>query len=152
MLEVHIAGRLTADAQLKRSAAGNEYVQVGIACPNGSNRDGSERSDYVKLMAFGEAAQKLTGAKKGSSISAIGRLEAGVWQPDGKPPRPDLTVSCWQVMRLGAPKPRDKPDSGDTGPHSGGQGYWGGNPKRKPADAPSRPPTGYESLDDDLPF
>lgn len=137
MFEAHIAGRLTADAQTKRSAAGNEYTTANVACPNGSNRDGSERTDYVKLMAFGEAAQKLSGARKGASISAIGRLEAGIWTPEGKPPRVDLTVTCWQLMRLAAPRPHDKPDIAPQGGHVAAHGHWGGNPRRKSESRPS---------------
>jgi single-stranded DNA-binding protein len=152
MMAIHIAGRLAADAQTKRSANGNEYVQVGIFCPNGNNRDGTERSDYVKLMCFGDAAAKLAGAKKGASVSAIGRLEAGVWTPDGKPPRVDLTVTCWQVMRLAAPKPRSQPDNAGDSPHVAPHGHWGGNSRRKPDSPPSRPPAGHADLDDDLPF
>jgi single-stranded DNA-binding protein len=62
MIEVHISGRLTAAPETRTSRAGKPYVMARLACPNGSDRDGKERSDYITLFAYGEAAEKLTGA------------------------------------------------------------------------------------------
>jgi single-stranded DNA-binding protein len=159
MIEVHISGRLTAAPETRISRAGKPYVMARLACPNGSDRDGKERSDYITLFAYGEAAEKLTGAAQNSTVSAIGRLEASVWQPpNGGDPRADLKVQTWQIMRLGAPKPRNAAEGADSAPQrpQSGQpnerGQWGQQGNRQPSPAPSRAPAGYEDLDDDIPF
>jgi single-stranded DNA-binding protein len=154
MLRAHISGRLIKPPERKTSASGKDYTIGLLAVDMGQPAEGKDNSIIVRCMAFGSDAALLATAPKGDVVTCIGNFELGIWQAE-QGPRIGATLFVERLVRLGGKTPSkgsDKADNAPQGQHSGGQGYWGGNPKRKPADAPSRPPTGYESLDDDLPF
>jgi single-stranded DNA-binding protein len=61
-----------------------------------------DAAQWVKVAAFGETAEGLCRTlQKGDRVYCEGRLTAGIWAPEGKPPRVSLDCAAWKAEKLG---------------------------------------------------
>ena len=82
MIRALISGRLVRTAELKTSSNGKPYATASIAV-DGTDTEVGLR--FVRVTAFGSHAELLAELPKGTAVSAAGRLEVGLWTPEGKP-------------------------------------------------------------------
>jgi single-stranded DNA-binding protein len=61
---------------------------------------GEEATQWVRLVAFGDAARPLEGLTKGAKVYAEGRLKLETWVKDGAE-RSGLTLVAYRVEVLG---------------------------------------------------
>ena len=78
MLYVELIGRLGADAELKTSAKGNQFVSMRVASNDFFN--GENVTTWVNVMWSGERAVKMQEhMKKGSAVSIHGTLRTSLF-------------------------------------------------------------------------
>jgi single-strand DNA-binding protein len=78
MLYVELIGRLGADAELKTSAKGNQFVSMRVASNDFFN--GENVTTWVNVMWSGERAVKMQEhMKKGSAVSIHGTLRTSIF-------------------------------------------------------------------------
>ena len=78
MLYVELIGRLGADAELKTSAKGNQFVSMRVASNDFFN--GENVTTWVNVMWYGERAVKMQEhMKKGSAVSIHGTLRTSLF-------------------------------------------------------------------------
>lgn len=78
MLYVELIGRLGADAELKTSAKGNQFVSMRVASNDFFN--GENVTTWVNVMWSGERAVKMQEhMKKGSAVSVHGTLRTSLF-------------------------------------------------------------------------
>jgi single-stranded DNA-binding protein len=88
MIDALIQGRLVADPERKLTKAGKDYATARLAV---SDREGGEHLALV--TAFDEqAVTALLALAKGDALVAAGEIAIGVWQSEGREPRPSLRV------------------------------------------------------------
>ena len=79
MLYVELIGRLGADAELKTSAKGNQFVSMRVASNDFFN--GENVTTWVNVMWSGERAVKMQEhMKKGSAVSVHGTLRTSIFK------------------------------------------------------------------------
>ena len=86
---VNLAGRLTGDAELRRTASGTAVLNFSIAVNNRrkNNQTGEWEDDpcYVDCTLFGTRAEKLAEyLRKGTKIALQGKLRWSSWERDGQ--------------------------------------------------------------------
>jgi single-strand DNA-binding protein len=78
MLYTNIIGRLGADAELRTSAKGNQFLSMRVA--SNDFIGGENVTTWVNVMWSGERAVKMQEhMKKGSAISAHGKLRTSIF-------------------------------------------------------------------------
>ena len=70
-----ITGQAVKDAEVKQSSKGNEYAVVLIK--SGDN--------FVRCNVFTDSLDEVAAVRRGDAVSVTGKLEAGIWERDGKP-------------------------------------------------------------------
>jgi single-stranded DNA-binding protein len=80
MLHASLYGRLGKDAQAIATKSGRPMTVASVAV-DVSPRDG-EATLWVRVVAFGTAAEALAKHAKGDALSAMGRLELSQWRGD----------------------------------------------------------------------
>jgi len=73
-----LAGNLGTDPQTRISAAGTTVTTASIAVHTSYKQgdDWKERTDWFRMVAFGEAAEYLASYRKGERIVVLGRLQS----------------------------------------------------------------------------
>lgn len=137
MMHASLYGRLGKDAQAIETKTGKAMTAASVAV-DVSSRDG-EATLWVRVIAFGPAAELLAKHGKGDALSATGRLELSRWTGDDGTER-----ESWQMIADHMVSARTaSPKSGKGKDFHAPNGK--GDPKSKKPDAP--PP-----FDDDIPF
>ena len=78
--KVILGGRLTSDPELKQSTTGLSVTTFTLAI-NSRGKDGSQRSNYIDVIAWRQTAEFICRYfKKGSSICIIGSLSQRSWK------------------------------------------------------------------------
>jgi len=131
--KVFIAGRLTADPELRTTPSGDHVASFSVA----SNRfwrtkegERKESTEFHNIVVWGRQAEVVNQfSKKGSIILVEGRLQTRSWEgKDGQTRRTTEIVA--ENIQLG---PRD----GDTGANfSQGESREGGEQKDRDEDVP----------------
>jgi single-stranded DNA-binding protein len=100
-------GTAIRDGEVRESKAGNFYGTVLVAIPNGTNDDGKDISQFVKIFAFKEDTPEIAKIKKGDRVYAEGNLTASTWESD-KGPKVDLTLKAFHIRKtaIGKDRPR----------------------------------------------
>ena len=133
--QIAIYGRLGGDPDERTSASGKVWTTASVAVS--ASRDPEDSPLWLKVVAFGAAAETLARHSKGDQISAIGRLQVNRWTDREGRAREDLQVIAEQVISARTVRP-----SGDK--------RRGDDPARQaPA---SRMAQSDTALDDQIPF
>ena len=106
--KVILVGRLTADPELRLTAAGKPVANLRLAATSfeGRNPDGSSRehTEYVALVVFGhqaEVAKRYLG--RGRMVYADGRLKTRAWQDAAGQTRRSVEVVVEHMRFLNSP-------------------------------------------------
>jgi len=172
--KVIIIGNLGRDPEVRYAPSGSAMCNVSVATTRNwkdkNSGDKVEETEWHRVVFYDRLAE-IAGEylKKGSPVYVEGRLKTSKWQDkDGKDPYTSEIVAD-QMQLLGG---RD----GGGGGRSGGGGGYGGNagggqgggddygqdaapasrPAARPAPAAAKPApktsTGFDDMDDDIPF
>jgi single-strand DNA-binding protein len=124
---VVIYGHAGRDAEVRHTAAGNQITNVSVAVSSG--KEGSEHTEWFRIVGFGSVGDELAKAKKGDLVNVSGKLKTREWEKsDGT--KQKTTELIADMARV--------------------QAY-----KRKDADAPAAKTaakTSFDDMDDDIPF
>ena len=78
MIRALVTGKLLKPAESRVSNLGKGYA-VGTLTLDSAADHGPR---FVKLVAFGESAERLTALAKGAPLAASGKLEVSTWVPE----------------------------------------------------------------------
>lgn len=81
MNNVILAGRLTADPELKTTQSGIEFTKFSIAVKRDYSKDGNDQSDFINITAWRQTAAFICKYfSKGDGIVLSGKIQTGSYQ------------------------------------------------------------------------
>jgi single-strand DNA-binding protein len=132
---VFLIGRLTRDAELKHTSAGQAVCKFSLAV-NESRKTGDRWKDeasYFEAVLWGQPGESLNQyLVKGKQVAVSGKLRQERWDQDGKP-RSRVVITAESIQLLGG-----NPGGGEGGP-----------PRTKGGGAA---PASDDGFADDIPF
>ncbi|MGH6645550.1 single-stranded DNA-binding protein [Aquabacterium sp.] len=173
--KVIIIGNLGRDPEVRYAPSGAAMCNVSVATTRNwkdkTSGDKVEETEWHRVVFYDRLAE-IAGEylKKGSPVYVEGRLKTRKWaDKDGKD-NYTTEIVAEQMQLLGGRETRGGGGGGGGGGYGGGQGQGGGDdfnqdapsaapsrPAARPAPAASRPApqkssTGFDDMDDDIPF
>ena len=143
MINVNFMGRLGADAELKTSKGGKQFVSMRIATDEFKN--GEKGTAWINVSYYAEKGTKmLEFLKKGSAVSVLGVETVGTYQSKNGETLVSRDVIADRVDFVNLGKSGDTQSSetvADTGTF-----------KKKTNEAETVAATAASSSEDDLPF
>lgn len=143
MINVNFMGRLGADAELKTSKGGKQFVSMRIATDEFKN--GERGTTWINVSYYAEKGTKmLEFLKKGSAVSVLGVETVGTYQSKNGETMVSRDVIADRVDFVNLGKSGDTQSSetvADTGTF-----------KKKANEAETVAATAASSSEDDLPF
>jgi single-strand DNA-binding protein len=115
-IETAFFGGLWREVELLTSKSGKPWARLMIAVDTGEeDADGHAKSQWIKVAVFGETAEKLAGAAKGTRLYVEGSLKLEEWQDKDGFDKHGLSVAAWKcemvgVSAIGRNKPKREPD------------------------------------------
>lgn len=94
-----LQGRLTADPELRKTGAGNSFINFNIAVNrNYKSKDGTVPTDFFKVLANGARAEFVTKYfHKGDEIIVVGSLATSSWEDKNGNKRLDTYIEANEV-------------------------------------------------------
>lgn len=132
MNSVNIIGRLTADPELQQTKNGKPFTAVSVAIDRGKDQNGDDMgADFPRVYIYGKTAENVCKyLAKGRQVGVMGRIRTGSYEKDGQT-HYTTDIIADRVEFLGS----------------------GGNSNsQQPAVHQDDIPTGFQALDDDVPF
>jgi single-strand DNA-binding protein len=160
--KVILIGNLGRDPEVRYTPGGAAICNVTIATSrNWKDKNSGEKMEETEWhrVVFYDRLAEIAGEylKKGRSVYVEGRLKTRKWQDKEGQDRYTTEIIADNMQMLGG---REGMGGGHGGDEGGGRSYGGGGgePTERPARAPagkpaaSKPATGFDDMDDDLPF
>jgi single-strand DNA-binding protein len=163
--KVIIVGNLGRDPEIRYTPNGNAVCNIGVATTrNWKNKDSGEKQEETEWhrVVFYDRLAEIAGEylKKGRSVYVEGRLKTRKWQDKDGVEKYTTEIIAEQMQLLGS---RDGAGGGvsaeERSEDYGGGGGAGGGQRPAPASRPapnrpaaSKPATGFDAMDDDIPF
>ncbi len=156
--KVQIIGNLGRDPEVRYTPNGNAVCNVSVATTRQwKNKDSGERQEETEWhrVVFYDRLAEIAGEylKKGRSVYVEGRLKTRKWQDKEGKDQYTTEVIATEMQMLGG---REGMGGGEE---RGGGDDYGDRPQRSaPAPRPaaskpaSKPATGFDAMDDDIPF
>lgn len=171
--KVILVGNLGRDPEVRYLPSGDPVANITIATSSRyKGKDGNmvEETEWHRVTFFGKLAEIVSQyLKKGRSVYVEGRLKTRKYtDKDGvEKYATDIIANEMQMLGgregMGGPSGEDDGYGGDTG-NNAGSNYNSRpapaprpsapppRPAPAPAPAPSRPASGFDDMDDDIPF
>ena len=158
--KVQIIGNLGRDPEVRYTPNGNAVCNVSVATTRQwKNKDSGEKQEETEWhrVVFYDRLAEIAGEylKKGRSVYVEGRLKTRKWQDKEGKDQYTTEVIATEMQMLGG---REGMGSG-AGEDRGGAAPYAERPQRSaPAARPaagkpaSKPATGFDNMDDDIPF
>lgn len=140
--KVVLAGRLTADVELKQTTGGNSVCSFNLAVNRRFSKEGEQKADFISCVAWRHTAEFISKYfKKGSSICITGEIQTRSWQDQNGEKRYATEVNVDEAMFVDSKNDAEQAKNG-----AAGQGYI--------PDAYNAPQGNFEEMkpEDDLPF
>jgi single-stranded DNA-binding protein len=145
-LECAFFGSLARDVELKTAKSGKPWASLLVMVDTGE-----EKPQLVQTAIFGDAAEKLSGAPRGTRVYCEGSLKTSQWAGADGETRYGLSCAASKCERVGTSaigrnRPRQQHESKSPSPPHNGQPL--------PLHTPAAPPqySGAPDFDDALPF
>lgn len=166
--KVTLIGNLGKDPEVRYSASGAAMASVAIATSrNWKDKTTGERQEETEWhrVVFYDRLAEIAGEylKKGKSVYIEGRLKTRKWTDKEGVEKYTTEIIANEMTMLGSREGGDEGGGGGGG--GGGYGGEGGGSQRataarqpasRPASAPQKPAakssTGFDGMDDDIPF
>jgi len=151
--KVILIGNLGRDPEVRYFPDGGAMCTVSIATTrNWKNRDSGEKQEETEWhrVVFRERLAEIAGQylKKGKPVYIEGRLKTRKWQDKDGRDVYTTEIIAEQLQMLGS---RDAGESADEQEQGGHQGEGKGAAARASATA-AKSGTGFDDMDDDIPF
>ncbi len=144
--KVVLAGRLTADPELRQTTSGVSVIRVSLAVNRrrGRNEQGAEQmTDFITLVAWRQTAEFISKYfRKGSAMCVTGSIQTSTWTDQQGQKRYSTEVVVDEAMFVDS---RGESDSSYTGDSFSATPAYSSN-------AASAPSFEEHNTDDDLPF
>ncbi len=103
--KIFLQGRLTADPELRKTGAGNSFINFNIAVNrNYKSKDGTVPTDFFKVFANGSRAEFVTKYfHKGDEIIVVGSIETSRYEDKDGNKRLDTYINA-DEFQFGAKK------------------------------------------------
>ena len=177
--KVILIGNLGRDPEVRYTPSGAAVCNISLATTrNWKSREGGERQEETEWhrVVFYDRLAEIAGEylKKGRPVYVEGRLKTRKWQDKEGRDQYTTEIIAEQMQLLGGRDSGGGDDFGGGGgggysrersaPQGGGDDFGGGEarapraaapraPAPRPAPAPApRPATGFDDMDDDIPF
>jgi len=167
--KVILIGNLGRDPEVRYTPNGSAVCNVSVATTrNWKNKDSGERMEETEWhrVVFFDRLAEIAGEylKKGRSVYVEGRLKTRKWQDKDGKDQYTTEVMATDMQMLGS---REGGGAGSSDDDAGAGGSGGGGygersspqrsaPASRPAGQASKPApkssTGFDSMDDDIPF
>jgi single-strand DNA-binding protein len=158
--KVILVGNLGRDPEVRYSPNGGAICNVTIATSRQrKNKDSGEKSEETEWhrVVFFDRLAEIAGEylKKGRSVYVEGRLQTRKWQDKDGVEKYTTEVIASEMQMLGGREGMGAPSAEED---RGGYAGEGGGGRAAPASRPaaSRPApkssTGFDNMDDDIPF
>ena len=169
--KVHLIGNLGRDPEVRYTPNGNAVCNVSVATTRQwKNKDSGERQEETEWhrVVFYDRLAEIAGEylKKGRSVYVEGRLKTRKWQDKEGKDQYTTEVIATEMQMLGGREGGGGGGAGGGAEHeeygAGGGGAagssGGGSARPAPAARPApqkpatKPATGFDNMDDDIPF
>lgn len=163
--KVIIVGNLGRDPEVRYTPNGNAVCNVSVATTRQwKSKDSGEKQEETEWhrVVFYDRLAEIAGEylKKGRSVYVEGRLKTRKWQDKEGKDQYTTEVIAMEMQMLGSREGMGGGSSSDDrGDDYGGGGGGGGGQRSAPASRPaqnrpaaSKPATGFDNMDDDIPF
>jgi len=159
--KVILIGNLGRDPEVRYTPSGSAVANVTMATTrNWKDKNSGERVEETEWhrIVFYDRLAEIAGEylKKGRQIYVEGRLKTRKWTDKEGVEKYTTEVIASEMTMLGS---REGMGGSDDEGSGGGGGYSRGGgaprtgaPASKPAPAPSKSGTGFDDMDDDIPF
>lgn len=157
--KVQIIGNLGRDPEVRYTPNGNAVCNVSVATTRQwKNKDSGDRQEETEWhrVVFYDRLAEIAGEylKKGRSVYVEGRLKTRKWQDKEGKDQYTTEIIAEQMQMLGGREGM----GGGAGEERGGDDYAERPQRAAPAARPaaskpaSKPATGFDAMDDDIPF
>ena len=159
--KVQIIGNLGRDPEVRYTPNGNAVCNVSVASTRQwKNKDSGEKQEETEWhrVVFYDRLAEIAGEylKKGRSVYVEGRLKTRKWQDKEGKDQYTTEVIATEMQMLGGREGM----GGGAGEERGGGDEYAERPQRAAAPAArpaaskpaSKPATGFDNMDDDIPF
>jgi len=157
--KVQIIGNLGRDPEVRYTPNGNAVCNVSVATTRQwKNKDSGDRQEETEWhrVVFYDRLAEIAGEylKKGRSVYVEGRLKTRKWQDKEGKDQYTTEIIAEQMQMLGGREGM----GGGAGEDRGGDDYAERPQRAAPAARPaaskpaSKPATGFDAMDDDIPF
>src|SRR4051812_8946794 len=157
--KVIIIGNLGRDPEVRYTPSGSAVCNVSVATTrNWKNKDSGDKVEETEWhrVVFYDRLAEIAGEylKKGRSVYVEGRLKTRKWQDKDGAEKYTTEIIAEEMKMLGG---REGMGSGADDGGSGGSGYSERPaPASRPAGGAAKPAarssTGFDNMDDDIPF
>jgi single-strand DNA-binding protein len=158
--KVIIVGNLGRDPEVRYTPNGSAICNFSVATTrswkNKDSGDKAEETEWHRVVMFDKLAE-IAGEylKKGRSVYIEGRLKTRKWQDKDNVEKTTTEIVATDMQMLGS---REGMGGGHSESDAGNSGY-GERPAPAsrpaggaPAKAPAKSSTGFDNMDDDIPF
>lgn len=148
--KVVLAGRLTADPELKQTTSGFSVVSVNLAVNrrrgrSGDQNDQQQQTDFITLVAWRQTAEFISKYfRKGSAICVTGSIQTRTWTDQQGQKRYATEVVVDDAMFVDAKGDSDSSSSYTTDAYGSAPAFS--------SNAGTAPNFEDHNTDDDLPF
>jgi single-strand DNA-binding protein len=147
--KVVLAGRLTAEPELKQTPSGVSVVRVNLAINRrrrGADQNDQQQTDFITVVAWRQTAEFISRYfHKGSCISIVGQLQQNSWTDQQGAKRTSYEVLVDEVAFVDSASENRGGQGGGFNPYAGDQGGFA---------SPAEDVSHFEQVEneDDLPF
>ncbi|WP_428415968.1 single-stranded DNA-binding protein [Methylibium sp.] len=168
--KVILIGNLGRDPEVRYTPSGSAVCNISIATTrNWKNKDSGDKVEETEWhrVVFYDRLAEIAGEylKKGRPVYVEGRLKTRKWQDKDGAEKYTTEIIAEQMQLLGGREGMGGGDDGGGGGYSRGDEGGGEAPQRAarppqrpaasrqaPAAAPQKSATGFDDMDDDIPF
>ncbi len=102
-VECAFFGSLGREAELRTSKSGKPWASLSIMVDTGEeDADGHGKVQWLKVACFGEIAERLAGAAKGTRLYVEGTLRLEEWKDRDGFDKHGLSVAAWKCEKVGS--------------------------------------------------
>lgn len=168
--KVILIGNLGRDPEVRYTPSGSAVCNISLATTrNWKNKDSGDKVEETEWhrVVFYDRLAEIAGEylKKGRPVYVEGRLKTRKWQDKDGVEKYTTEIIAEQMQLLGGREGMGGGDDGGGGGYSRGDEGGGEAPQRAarppqrpaasrqaPAPAPQKSATGFDDMDDDIPF
>ncbi len=102
-IEAAFFGSLGKDVELRTAKSGKAWASLAVVVDTGEqDADGKDKPQWVKVAVFGETAERLANATRGTRLYTEGRLSLDSWNDKNGEVKHGLSCAAFKCERVGS--------------------------------------------------